>query len=140
MPGECIAELQHLPTHCKFGAYLSEALSDRLACGLQSESTQKRLLSEANLSLSKAIEISLSTEAAEKNTQQLKVLSSCVWVRLPKPVGLSRPVTVVAVRNTKSVIAATEKQCATTAHKKEHANHLTSNHPAEAMGGGRAWE
>ena len=31
-----VAELQQLPTHCAFEAYLEEALRDRLVCGLHS--------------------------------------------------------------------------------------------------------
>ena len=38
------AELRRLATHCEFKQYLSEALRDRLVCGLRSESTQKNLL------------------------------------------------------------------------------------------------
>ena len=39
-----IAELRCLTTHCAFGAYLNDALRDRLVCGLHSEGTQRRLL------------------------------------------------------------------------------------------------
>ena len=34
---------------CKFGAYFNDALRDRLVCGLRSEATQKKLLTEAEL-------------------------------------------------------------------------------------------
>ena len=44
-PGEPVAdymaELRHLAMHCKFEAYLEEALRDRLVCGLRSEGVQK---------------------------------------------------------------------------------------------------
>ena len=60
--GECIsdyvAELRRLATHCELGAYLNKPLRDRLVYGIRSEGTQKRLLSEANLPLAKAIEFS----------------------------------------------------------------------------------
>lgn len=43
-PGEClsdyVAELRRLATHCECGAYLNEALCDRLVCGIWSEGTQ----------------------------------------------------------------------------------------------------
>ena len=44
-PGESVAdymaELCCLAMHCKFEAYLEEALRDRLVCGLRSEGVQK---------------------------------------------------------------------------------------------------
>ena len=51
-----------------------EALRDHLVCGLRSESTQKRLLSEADLMLTQAVKIAQSMEAAHKNAQALKGL------------------------------------------------------------------
>jgi len=75
-PGESVAEyeaeLRRLATGCKFGDYLSEAIRDHLVCGLQSESTQKHLLAKAELSLTKALEIAQSMEAANRITQCLK--------------------------------------------------------------------
>ena len=44
----------------------------RYVCGLRSKSTQKRLLSEADLTLARAVEIAQSMEAAHKNAQALK--------------------------------------------------------------------
>ncbi|MDD9817031.1 MAG: reverse transcriptase domain-containing protein, partial [Gammaproteobacteria bacterium] len=66
------AELRRLAIHCQFGEYLDQALRDRLVCGLKSEATQRRLLSEPDLTLKRAIEVAQSMEAAERNTQQLK--------------------------------------------------------------------
>ena len=54
---EYVAELRRLVTHCEFGDYLEQALRDRLVCGIRHENTQKRLLSESDLSLTKAIEM-----------------------------------------------------------------------------------
>ena len=54
-PGESVAEyeaeLQHRAASCKFGDYLPQVIRDHLVCGLRSESTQKRLLVEADLTL-----------------------------------------------------------------------------------------
>ena len=69
---EYIAELRRLSTHCKFGAYLEDALRDRLVCGLRNEAIRKRLLSEADLKLATALEMSQRLEMAEKNAQQFK--------------------------------------------------------------------
>ena len=75
-PGESVAkykaELRRLAASCKFGDYLPQAIRDRLICGLRSEGTQKRLLVEAELTLTKALEIAQRMEAADRNTQRLK--------------------------------------------------------------------
>ena len=69
---EYLAELRRLSAHYSFGDHLKETLHDRLVCGLRSESIQKRLLAEAELTLTRAIEIALGMEAAEKTTKSLK--------------------------------------------------------------------
>ena len=69
---EYLAELRRLSTHCKFGAYLEEALRDRLVCGLRSEPIQRKLLTEADLTLARAQELSLGMEAADRNAKSLK--------------------------------------------------------------------
>ena len=69
---EYVAELRRLATHCEFGAFLQDALRDRLVCGLRSIAAQKNLLSEENLSLEKAIRVAQSLEAADKNAKKLK--------------------------------------------------------------------
>ena len=46
-----LAELRRLAEHCDFGDHLEEALRDRLVCGLRNETTQRRLLAEADLTL-----------------------------------------------------------------------------------------
>ena len=75
-PGESIAayvaELRRFSTHCAFDATLDDALRDRLVCGLRQESIQKRLLSEANLTLARAMELAQGMEAADKNTRALR--------------------------------------------------------------------
>ena len=69
---EYLAELRRLATNCEFGGYLNDALRDRLVCGLRNNSIQKRLLSEANLTLAKAGEIAQGMEAAERNAKRLQ--------------------------------------------------------------------
>ena len=48
LPGEPVNEfviqLQRLARTCDFGAFLDEALRDRLVCGLQNSGTQKKLI------------------------------------------------------------------------------------------------
>ena len=66
---EYVAELRRLATDCEFGDYLGEALRDRLVCGTRSSSVQKRLLSEADLTFKRALEIAQAMEAAESNVK-----------------------------------------------------------------------
>ena len=75
-PGESVAiylaELQKLAVPCEFGETLDEALRDRLVCGLCDEAYQKRLLSEPELTLDKALQIAQSMETADVNARALR--------------------------------------------------------------------
>ncbi|KAK7909596.1 hypothetical protein WMY93_014280 [Mugilogobius chulae] len=66
-----VAVLKRLSEHCDFGLSLNDTIRDRLVCGLRSEAIQKRLLTETNLTLKKATDISTSMEMAAKEAQQL---------------------------------------------------------------------
>ena len=46
---EYLAQLRKMASTCKFGAFLDEALCDRLVCGIQDQGMQRRLLAEADL-------------------------------------------------------------------------------------------
>ena len=50
---------------------LTERLRDQLVVGLKSESMQKRLLSEKDLTFEKAVDISTAMETASKETKEL---------------------------------------------------------------------
>ena len=67
-----VAELRRLTTHCEFGTHLDEALRDRFVCGLRSEATQKKLLTEAKLTFKQAVEIAQSMEKAAENARSLQ--------------------------------------------------------------------
>lgn len=67
-----LASLRKLASTCAFGEFLSEALRDRLVCGMQHENIQKVLLTKANLDLEQALEISLGMEAASQKARELK--------------------------------------------------------------------
>ena len=67
-----VAELRKLATHCNFGGNLNEALRDRLVCGLRNMQIQKRLLSEAKLKYSKAVEIAVAMETAIRDASELQ--------------------------------------------------------------------
>ena len=69
----------------EFGAYLDEALRDCLVCGLRNEGIQKKLLTEADLTRTKVLTLSLGMEAAEKNAKSLKVVEPAVNRITPRP-------------------------------------------------------
>ena len=75
-PGESIADyhacLRKLASRCQFGEFLSQALRDKLVCGLLSESIQKALLAKADLTLDKAVETAQGMEAAAQRAKELK--------------------------------------------------------------------
>ena len=67
-----MAELRKLADKCEFGEHLTEALRDQLVCGLRSETVQKRLLAEEDLTLKKAYETAISMEAASRRANELR--------------------------------------------------------------------
>ena len=67
-----VAELRKLSEHCDFKATLGDALGDRLVCGIKNENIQKRLLSESDLKLDKAIEIATAMETAARDAVELR--------------------------------------------------------------------
>ena len=69
---EYMAELRKLAAHCNFRDYLNEALCDLLVCRLVNHNIQKKLLTEADLSLTRALEIAQSMEATEANMKKLQ--------------------------------------------------------------------
>ena len=52
-----MSELRALAHWCKFGDTLDDMLRDRLVCGVNEETIQRRLLAESGLTLKKALEI-----------------------------------------------------------------------------------
>lgn len=67
-----IAELRKLAINCDFGDYLEESLRDRFVCGLRNETTQKQLLTEADLTFKRAVDIAKGNKAVDKKSQQLQ--------------------------------------------------------------------
>ena len=52
-----VVTLTKLSMDCDFGAFLPEALRDRLVCGLRSETIQRKLLAEEKLTYEQAVQI-----------------------------------------------------------------------------------
>ena len=67
-----LSELRALAQWCKFGDTLDDMLRDRLVCGVNEETIQRRLLAEARLTLKKALEIAQGLEAAARNVRKSK--------------------------------------------------------------------
>ncbi len=86
-----LIELKRLASTCKFQAFLNEAIRDRLVCGLENSTCQKKLLAEKNLTLEKAVDISTAMEMANKQARDMN--SSHVADTLG-----SKPVTVNKIR------------------------------------------
>ena len=67
----CVGIERAIAKHCNFGDFLNNALRDRLVCGLNKESIQRRLLAEADLTFQKACEIAQAMEMVEKDASAL---------------------------------------------------------------------
>ena len=70
-----VAHLRNLAQHCAFENQLDNHIRDRLVCGVNDEGIQKRLFSEKDLTLTKALEIALAMEKAEQNSTDVRQLS-----------------------------------------------------------------
>ena len=64
-------QIRKLSEYCEFGDNLGDSLRDRLVCGLRNEQTQKRLLSERNLTFDRAVDISVAVETATRDAAEL---------------------------------------------------------------------
>ena len=68
-----VAELRKLAEYCEYGATLSDMLRDRLVCGILDRTVQRRLLQQHDLTFDKALEIALTSETAEKDSEPLNL-------------------------------------------------------------------
>ena len=66
-----IAQLRALSTYCEFGEMLEDMLHDRIVCGISDTRIQRRLLAEPRLTYAKAVQLSQSMEAAERNSKTI---------------------------------------------------------------------
>lgn len=74
-PGESVstylAELRSIAEYCNYGMSLEAMLRDRLVCGINNEWIQQRLLAEAKLTYTKALELAQGLETAAQNMKEL---------------------------------------------------------------------
>ena len=66
-----VAELRKIAEYCDYGPVLSDMLRDRLVCGTNVKSIQRRLFVEPALTFEKALEMALAAEAADKDSKRL---------------------------------------------------------------------
>ena len=66
---EFVADLRRLSIKGEFKEFLDQALRDRFMCGVRSEAIQKRLITEADLTIKRAQEIAQGMEAADKDAR-----------------------------------------------------------------------
>ena len=72
---EYVAALHKLAEHCNFGETLDEMLRDRLVCGIANPAVQKRLLTEPELTFTKAVTISQAVELVEKGSKEIQSMA-----------------------------------------------------------------
>ena len=66
-----LAELRSLSEYCNFGETLDTMIRDRLVCGVQDNSIQRRLLAEPELTYQTAVDLALGAETAAKSQREL---------------------------------------------------------------------
>ena len=71
-----VAALRRIAADCNFGNQLDENLRDRLVCGVNDCAVQRRLLSESNLDLTKALAIATAAEATTRHLSHLQATNS----------------------------------------------------------------
>ena len=67
-----VVELRRLAERCDFGQVLEETIRDQLVCGLANGAIQRRLLTEDNLTLLRAVQIAVGMETAAKDASELR--------------------------------------------------------------------
>ena len=74
-PGESVvtyvSELCSLAEFCNFGQTLEVILCDRIVCGINNDTIQRRLLTEPGLTYKKSLEIAQNLEATSQNMREL---------------------------------------------------------------------
>ena len=79
-----VAALRRLAANCAFGDMLDEMLQDRVVCGMNNSTIQKRLLAQPELMSTKAVAVAQATEIADTGVKELQsstVTASSVFPR-----------------------------------------------------------
>ena len=122
-----IAELRRLAARCSFPRdYLDETLRDRFVCGLNSESFQKRLLAEKDLTMQTALEKAQNLETAQKNAQVLKGQAPALSVGQISGRGSKSQTSRGQAPNTQESQKSMCHRCGIKGHKGRDCRHLTT--------------
>jgi len=70
-----VAELRAIAAWCNFGETLEAMLRDRIVCGINDSTIQKRLLAESKLTYQQALDLARGLETAAKNVKELRTPS-----------------------------------------------------------------
>ena len=76
-----VVALRELTKYCNFGDSLDKALRDRIVGGINHESTQKKLLSEQELTYERAVEIAQGVETSDANLCEMTTPHKPVTVK-----------------------------------------------------------
>ena len=77
-----VSELHSLAEHCNFENTLEVLLCDHLVCGINEPNTQRKLLSEVNLTFQKTFEIAQGLESAVQNSKEIHKVEKTVSTRV----------------------------------------------------------
>ena len=80
-----VAALRELSEYCNYGDKLHEMLRDRLVCGVNHDTIQRKLLAETDLTYEKAYTLAQAIEASERDTLDLKGSKNSSAPLLPLP-------------------------------------------------------
>ena len=69
---EYVTALRRLAEYCSFGDILDKMLRDRFVCGIADPAVQKHLLSETDLTFTKAVSIAQAAELAYKGSKEIR--------------------------------------------------------------------
>ena len=122
------AELKKMAASCDFNTFRSEALRDRLVCGLLDKNIQKRLLSEDNLTIDKATKLALSMEAASQNAEYYKQTArgTVLAQTFTMPMGQLNASAVAEKDMKKDIVAIKDYSC-DVCHRKGHLKQMCRN-------------
>ncbi|XP_061709481.1 uncharacterized protein LOC133519492 [Cydia pomonella] len=67
-----LTDLKKLAKHCEFSTTLEENLRDQFVCGLKNDTIRQRLFAETKLTYTRAVQLALSLEAAEKDAAMVE--------------------------------------------------------------------
>ena len=67
-----VAELRAIAAWCNFGETLEAMLRDRIVCGINDSTIQKRLLAESKLTYQQELDLARGLETAAKNVKELR--------------------------------------------------------------------